>query len=184
MDPYGYSAARLAELCGVEISTARRWKRAGRVPTRYHHLMQFFLGKDLGAFAKEWEGWRLRDGNLWSPEDQSFTPGLVRSAPLYAQMASEARHATEKAIEAASNDHERLHRLKCLETLQAGLHSACEALDGLISQLNRKEQNRLVRAHPDRLRIGEDEARRLDQPGIISSRLSMRSRRSLSLSTA
>jgi hypothetical protein len=81
MDLYGVSAQLIAELTGVSLKTAQRWKHQGFLPPPADKLLQLKITKDLGAFAQPWEGFQLRDGLLWTPENASLTPGELRSVP-------------------------------------------------------------------------------------------------------
>jgi hypothetical protein len=47
------------------------------------------LLEDLGCFDTAWKGWRIRDGQLISPEGWAATPGEILALPLMrAQIAS------------------------------------------------------------------------------------------------
>jgi hypothetical protein len=47
------------------------------------------LLEDLGCFDPAWKGWRIRDGQLISPEGWAATPGEILALPLMrAQIAS------------------------------------------------------------------------------------------------
>lgn len=76
---YGIRAEDIAARCGVDISTARRWKRG---TTTAPMTALFTLSSDLGCFDSEWQGWILRDGSLHSPEGLAATPGDVRAIPF------------------------------------------------------------------------------------------------------
>ena len=78
-ETYGISAETIAALCGVNIATARRWKRGiSRIPVAAKKL----LAGDLSAFGREWRGWTIRDGKIVSPEGWAYTPGEVLSLTL------------------------------------------------------------------------------------------------------
>lgn len=148
MEPYGYPAALLAQACGVDISTARKWKRAGRIPSQYHQWLKFYFGHDLGAFAKHWEGWRLHDGLLYSPEGEPYTPAAVRAAPYYRQSAEAWRKELQRVIETVDSDQERRERLQQMEILQTALYEAQQAFQLLKARLSAREQTKLHHAHP------------------------------------
>lgn len=75
----------LADLGGVHLSTARRWKRTGKCPRSIELLVRVCHAGDLGPIHRAWRGWRLVLGELVSPEDWAFTPGAVRSQRLLAR---------------------------------------------------------------------------------------------------
>jgi hypothetical protein len=99
MEPYGIPAGELAKVCGVDLSTARRWKRAGRIPGRYHQLLALAQGHDLGALAPAWAGWTLRGETLWTPENQPVRPGDVRAMPYQEQRISALQSQLRRLLE-------------------------------------------------------------------------------------
>lgn len=89
IDPAGYAAVWLALVCAVNVSTARRWKRRGRIPARYSHLVSLADGADLGALSPAWRGWRLAGDDLVNPEGERFRVDQVRALRLKEQLAAE-----------------------------------------------------------------------------------------------
>lgn len=61
---YGLSARYLAEVCKVDLATARRWKRGASCPPESALML---IRRDLGCFAKEWRGWTINGEDLVSP---------------------------------------------------------------------------------------------------------------------
>lgn len=76
---YGISAEEIAERTGVDVSTARRWKAGS---TRIPHAAKLVLEADLGAFGKDWRGWRISGEELVSPEGWRIRRGEVLAVPL------------------------------------------------------------------------------------------------------
>lgn len=99
LDPYGLPAASLAEACGVDVSTARKWKKRGAVPPRYARLIALAFGADLGAITLTWSAWSLRDGRLTSPEGDAYSPGEVRSIGLRLQQLAELERQLRRVLE-------------------------------------------------------------------------------------
>jgi len=65
-------AQQLADICHVSKSHAYRWIKGDIVPKGYMELIQI---KALGLIPSlEWDGWRVKDGTLFSPRDFEFTP--------------------------------------------------------------------------------------------------------------
>ena len=65
-------AQQLADMCYVTKSHAYRWIKEQIIPKGYMELIQI---KALGLIpSMEWEGWRVKDGILFSPRDFEFTP--------------------------------------------------------------------------------------------------------------
>jgi hypothetical protein len=79
MDLTGLTAARIADLAGVSLKTATRWKRQNHIPYVAQTLVDLKQSADLGHLAKPWAGFRLADGLLWTPEDQTVSPGDIRA---------------------------------------------------------------------------------------------------------
>lgn len=76
---YGIPVKEIARICGVDLATARRWKRGATCPPKTAVMI---LAGDLGVFDPTWRGWIVRHGTLISPEGWDATPGEVRSLPL------------------------------------------------------------------------------------------------------
>jgi hypothetical protein len=95
MDLYGISAEEIATRCGVDLATARRWKRgATRIPRT---AVAVLLG-DLGAIDPHFRGWKIEHGEIISPEGWRFGPGEVLSLPLLRQQLA-AYQATERVAD-------------------------------------------------------------------------------------
>lgn len=87
MDLTGISAQLLTELANVPLALAKRWTRSGRVPARLHALIQLRAHADLGVLHPAWRGYTIRDGLLWTPDDDSLTPAQLRAAPWWRGLA-------------------------------------------------------------------------------------------------
>ncbi len=85
MDLYGLSPRIIADLTGVSLKTARRWKHAGQAPAIASQLIKIKAHADLGALERSWTGFRLITGTLWTPENYQLTPGDLRAIPYRAQ---------------------------------------------------------------------------------------------------
>lgn len=87
---YGLPIKQIAEICEVDITTARRWKRGAIRPP--HHVLQYLLAKveaDLSFLDPAWTGWKLLDGHLWSPEGWRMSMSDVLASRLHeAQLAA------------------------------------------------------------------------------------------------
>ncbi len=77
---FGLSAKHIAQVCGVDITTARRWKRGAICPPQ---SALFLLSGDLGFIDRAWAGWCIKRGLLISPEGWEATPGHVRYTRLH-----------------------------------------------------------------------------------------------------
>jgi len=87
MDLLGISAELLTEIASVPLSTARRWKRHGRVPAKLAPLVTLRLKADLGVIDPAWRGYQIRRGLLWTPENDSLSPEQLRAAPWWKALA-------------------------------------------------------------------------------------------------
>lgn len=70
----------LADLAGVNVATARRWKAACKLPETVKRLLEITALGRLDVLG--WRGWRLIRGELISPEGWQFKPGDVMSLQL------------------------------------------------------------------------------------------------------
>jgi hypothetical protein len=89
MDAIDARAEDLAAAATVTLKTARRWKRQGRIPTRHHAALALLILRDLGALSKQWQGFRLLDDAILTPEGTRFSYGDVRAIPLQEQLIAE-----------------------------------------------------------------------------------------------
>jgi hypothetical protein len=80
-ETYGLSALLLAALTGMHIETAKRWKRHGRIPEPQRTIVRLRTRGDLGEITGSWKGFRLADGDLWTPEGARISTGEVRAIP-------------------------------------------------------------------------------------------------------
>jgi hypothetical protein len=85
MELHGLSARTIADLTGVSLKTAQRWKHQGHAPAIADQLIEIRAQADLGALAPSWAGFRVTPGILWTPENQQLTPGDLRAIPYRAQ---------------------------------------------------------------------------------------------------
>jgi hypothetical protein len=76
-----FSVKHIADTCGVDLTTARRWKRRAQRPPPW--AFPLLMG-DLGFFDPAWKGWRLVRGELVSPENWRITLGDVLAQRLVA----------------------------------------------------------------------------------------------------
>lgn len=87
---YGLSIKQIVEICGVDVTTARRWKRGAICPPQ--HLLEYLAAKvngDLSFLDPAWRGWVLRHGALISPEGWQMTMSDVLASRLHeAQLAA------------------------------------------------------------------------------------------------
>jgi transcriptional regulator with XRE-family HTH domain len=92
-DLAGISIGELAELAGVNRSTASRWKNGkSRIPAAVLRLVEFRLFGELEpVLGAAWRGWRIgRDGLLYAPGwRRGFEPGEILAMPyLYGQISA------------------------------------------------------------------------------------------------
>ncbi len=73
----------ITEVFNVPGSTARRWRSAG--PPK--HVREFL--EQFNWLPAPFDGWAIKDGLLWTPEGDSYSPGQVRSITLFQQLSNE-----------------------------------------------------------------------------------------------
>jgi len=80
----------LVEICHIDITTARRWRRGSNLPPPY--VLDFVNAKlwgDMSFLDPAWRGWVLRDGHLYSPESWRISMSDVLASRLHeAQLAA------------------------------------------------------------------------------------------------
>lgn len=81
---------RLVEICHIDITTARRWRRGSNLPPPY--VLAYVNAKltaDLSFLDPAWRGWMLREGHLISPEGWEISMSDVLASRLHeAQLAA------------------------------------------------------------------------------------------------
>ena len=83
----GVTAELIVELCGVHITTARRWKRGEYPPLSALKVIALYQTGELGAVDPKWNGWSLRNGLLTTPDEAyTFSPGEVQAIPFQKQL--------------------------------------------------------------------------------------------------
>lgn len=145
---YGIRAEALAELAGVEVKTAARWKRGAALPEPTRRLLRLRVRGELGLLSEAWQGWQLLRDQLVSPEGATYSPGAVRSGPLYQAIATELRTREAHAQRCIDHEPERQRRLQSLAVLQSALAAGERALEQLKEGLTTPELHRLFAAHP------------------------------------
>lgn len=87
----GLDPSDIASLTGVDLTTARRWKRGRPIPEPARRLLRILTAGELEIFGREWRGWWLdaKNGVLCSPEQWAFRPSEILSLPfLHGMIAS------------------------------------------------------------------------------------------------
>ncbi len=76
---YGISINELVEVCKVDISTARRWKRGAFCPPKTALMI---LARDLGCFSDYWKNWTINGEDIVSPEGWTINRNHALTVPL------------------------------------------------------------------------------------------------------
>jgi hypothetical protein len=83
----------IAEVCRVDISTARRWKAGiSRLP----HTAAALLSGNLGAFSSYWKVWSIQGDALVSPDGWQIKRNDALAVPLMHSQISALRAELEK----------------------------------------------------------------------------------------
>jgi hypothetical protein len=87
---FAISIKEIVEVCGVDVTTARRWKRGAICPPQHALLyLQAKVNQDLSFLDPAWRGWVLRHGHLISPEGWQMSMSDVLASRLHeAQLAA------------------------------------------------------------------------------------------------
>src|SRR6185369_309584 len=85
--PFGeLPAEAIAQMVGVDTTTARRWRRTRTLPSPIQLLGHILVRGDLGAIHASWAGWKLHRGELSGPNSrQPFTPTWLDAHCITAQ---------------------------------------------------------------------------------------------------
>ncbi len=102
-------AEELALLTGAHLPTARRWKRAVRLPRWLSVLVRSVAEGWLDDLSPEFAGWCVRGGQLISPEGWQFSPGEIRALPFLRQQLALAR-VDQRGDELFQRRHAKLQR--------------------------------------------------------------------------
>jgi hypothetical protein len=96
---YGYPPDLVAEICGVSVDTASRWKSGEATPSR-PALRLFDLHRRRKVLASpSWEGWLVNGDALVDPEGNSTTQAQLRAYYLVCQLAAELARERPEALE-------------------------------------------------------------------------------------
>jgi hypothetical protein len=76
---FGLSIKHIVDVCGVDVTTARRWKRGAICPPQ--SALAILTG-DLGFLDPAWRGWNLIRGHLVSPENWEISINDVLASRL------------------------------------------------------------------------------------------------------
>ena len=88
---HGFSVRQLAQAAGVTEHTVRRWKKRGAIPEPYLSALQLRLGENDIVGTKAWDGRRVCDDLLISPEGDKYTQADIRASRLHRKAVEEYR---------------------------------------------------------------------------------------------
>ncbi len=100
IDVYSLPAEVIAHRCGVTLATARRWK-LGR--SRIPYTAAVALSGHMGAMSPEWQGWRIQDDALITPDGDR-----ISQAALVTAMQETLRHGYSSLAQFAKQLHEQV----------------------------------------------------------------------------
>lgn len=85
---FGFTINDIVAICGVDVTTARRWKKRAKRAICPPPWALALLTGDLGFLDRTWRGWRIEHGKIVSPEHWRFTTGeLLATRFLASQLA-------------------------------------------------------------------------------------------------
>lgn len=93
-----------ADLCGVSLSTYRKWERSNKAPKSVTELFKARAGCI-------WPGWSYRDGYLYDPQGREFHEGTFMAA-FYTLQAAESLNVELVHAKAGNLKHENNKKLK------------------------------------------------------------------------
>jgi hypothetical protein len=71
---YTMPSELIAERCGVSVALADRWKLG---TSRMPYAWALVLSGDLSVLGKDWQGWRMKNGALITPDGLAVTPAML-----------------------------------------------------------------------------------------------------------
>lgn len=81
------TAQEIADATGVDVTTARRWRRgAVTPPPPMVALLRLMLHGDLGALSRAWKDWFVQGEELHGPDGLRFRPGEIMALPYLRQL--------------------------------------------------------------------------------------------------
>ena len=101
----GLGVVEVADMLDVTERTIRNWENGtSAIPYAAFRVVRLAGGHQL--VGKEWDGWMLWNGKLWTPENRGFEPHELRYVANYLWMAREwlrERQAASAAAAKAAN---------------------------------------------------------------------------------
>jgi len=132
---YGnYSNRELAQICGVSVSIARRWRRIGKAPAVFFIMLELLHRGPLEMLSCEWADWAIRKGKLCNKDGHEYTPGEVWAIPvLYQRIA--ALEASNRQLRADAELVERFRSKRDRSHLESKAIGKAEALTRVVFAL-------------------------------------------------
>lgn len=79
---FAFSIREIQRVCGVDVTTARRWKKRSKRAICPPEWAVARLEGDLAFLDPAWRGWHLIGGELVSPENWQISMGAVLATQL------------------------------------------------------------------------------------------------------
>ena len=135
--------AHLVELTGVHPVTARRWKKLTRLPRWLERLVRVCVRGELDDVDRAWRGWRIRAGELVSPEGLTYTPGAVRASTLWRRRALDLGALDRRSRIAFDANPANFENADRIAAARRALEEARLALEQITNGLSTSERNRI-----------------------------------------
>lgn len=98
----GLSIEETAKLCFKSVRTVTDWDNGKPIPPECRRLMKIYSGRDLEALHDDWRGWKIKQGELITPNGWTLTPDRIISGNALLEInADEDRKSKATIIRAA-----------------------------------------------------------------------------------
>ncbi|WP_415721582.1 DUF3653 domain-containing protein [Photobacterium ganghwense] len=94
----GLSREETAELCFKTVRTVTRWDEGQEIPPVCRRLMKLYSCRDLEAINENWRGWKIKHGELVTPNGWSLTPDRIVTGNALLEINAEDDRKTKAAI--------------------------------------------------------------------------------------
>ncbi|WP_279143178.1 hypothetical protein [Photobacterium phosphoreum] len=94
----GLSKKDTAELCFKSVTTITRWDKGRPIPPECKRLMRIYKGMELATINPNWEGWKIKNGELTNSAGVSLRPEQILTGYALLEINSENERALKTKI--------------------------------------------------------------------------------------
>lgn len=94
----GLSKKETANLCFKTVKSVTLWGEEQEIPPVCRRLIKFYSCRDLEAINEDWRGWKMKHGELITPNGWSLTPDRIVTGNALLEINAEDNRRTKAAI--------------------------------------------------------------------------------------